>query len=176
MINIVASLLSSGYYIYYFNKECVTGTKKQTLFTSESPTDVAICQNEKTPTVCFNVETKTNYEKIMSFAYKVFGSNTHKSWKDSNNLISGWVEPILTPDMKSAKPSKIFHKYQSDNWESNDKASWLISSKNNIGIALISPLEDDMRIWKTYIREGEAIWIPKGWFMKISVEDLAIMI
>ncbi len=174
-MNIIASLGSAGYYIFHFNKECVTGSQRQTLFTAENPSDVALCQTEKTPVLCFGVETKTNPEKIMNFAYKVFGSNINKPWKEENKSISKWIEPIITPDMKPNSPSEVLHKHHSENWESYNKSFWLIASKGNVGIAIISPLEGDMRIWKTYIREGEAIWIPTGWSIKVWVEDLAII-
>ena len=176
IINIAASLASAGYYVYHFNKECVTGSQRQTLFTAENPSDVIMCQSEKTPTICFEVETKTNPEKIMNFAYKVYGSNINKSWKEENRTISKWIEPITTPDMKSNSVSEVLHKYRSENWDSYPNSIWIVASKGNIGIAIISPLEEDMRIWKTYIREGEAMWVPKGWFMKLYVEDLAVIV
>lgn len=176
IMNIVASLASAGYYIYHFNKECVTGSQRQTLFTAENPSDVTICQTEKTPTVCFGVETKTNPEKIMNFAYKVYGSNINKPWKEQNKSISKWIEPIITPDMKRSSPSEVLHKYHSNNWENYSNNIWIVASKGSVGVAIISPLEGDMRIWKTYIREGEAIWIPTGWSFIVHVEELAIVI
>ena len=77
--------------------------------------------------------------------------------------------------MKPTQATEVLHKYHSQSWESYNKSFWLIASKSNVGIAIISPLEGDMRIWKTYIRQGEAIWIPNGWSIKVWVEDLAII-
>ena len=98
IMNIIPSLCATGYYIHKFNKECVTGSQRQTLFMAENKEDVTLCKQEKVPIVCFKIKLKTDKDKIMNLAQKTYGSNISKPWKEENREISKWSDPVLTPD------------------------------------------------------------------------------